>query len=42
MKNRGKKEKAHRVNDFLVGGLFIITAINVFNASFTITEAGTI
>lgn len=40
MKNRGKnKERMNRTNDFLVGGLFLITVINVFAASFTMTES---
>ncbi|CAD7081091.1 unnamed protein product [Hermetia illucens] len=38
MKNRGRRDKLNRTNDFLVGGVFMITVINVFVASFTTTE----
>lgn len=39
MKIRGRKDRADRTNDFLVGGVFLVTVINVFVASFTMTEA---
>lgn len=39
MKIKGRRERASRTNDFLVIGIFLITVINVFVASFTITEA---
>lgn len=38
MKNRGKKNQASRTNEFLVGGVFLVTVINVFVAAFTITN----
>lgn len=40
MKNKGRQ--ASWVNDFLVVGVFLITVINVFAATFTITHAPTI
>lgn len=39
MKNKGRQ--ASWVNDFLVVGVFLITVINVFAATFTITHAPT-
>lgn len=39
MKIKGRKERADRTNDYLVGGVFLVTVINVFVASFTITES---
>ena len=38
MKNKGRRIRAKKTNDYLVGGVFLITIINVFVASFTITE----
>lgn len=39
MKIKGRKDRADRTNDYLVGGVFLVTVINVFVASFTITDS---
>lgn len=39
MKIKGKRERADRTNDFLVVGVFLVTVINVFAASFTMTDS---
>lgn len=39
MKIRGHKKRADSTNDFLVGGVFLVTVINVFASSFTMTES---
>jgi Ninjurin len=38
MKVRGNKSKAHQMNDFLVCGIFLITVINIFAASFSSSD----
>lgn len=38
MKIRGNGDRASKTNDFLVGGVFIVTVINVFAAAFTTTD----
>lgn len=37
IKDNSHKAKA-RTNDFLVGGVFVVTVINVFAAAFTTTD----
>ncbi|XP_059608611.1 ninjurin-B-like [Phlebotomus argentipes] len=38
MKIKGRKNQASHMNDYIVGGIFLVTVINVLAASFTITE----
>ncbi|XP_055694029.1 ninjurin-B [Lutzomyia longipalpis] len=38
MKIKGRKNQANHMNDYIVGGIFLVTVINVLAASFTITE----
>ncbi|GAB0087043.1 uncharacterized protein DMENIID0001_013030 [Sergentomyia squamirostris] len=38
MKIKGRKSEASHMNDYIVGGIFLVTVINVLAASFTITE----
>lgn len=37
MKGKSKNAEAKRINKFVVGGIFLVTIINVFVASFTTT-----